>query len=175
MINSNEGFILENSTTNYKPHFESENNAGYKMGTNSFVFAIQKDKGISMVGGSLNPITETFFEILKENSDKENLYVLAIENLLKQKEYLNLYYQASQDLITNEEFNEELERNEHKYLIKINDKIELKNIRLLSNIVDKIKFDLSEDDLSEIFAVNPILISNILESKYKNRNEKCLF
>jgi len=169
-MNNNDNFILEKSTANYKPYFESENKAGYQMVEDSFLFAIQKDNNISMIGGTLNPITENIFEILKENSDKENLYITAIENLLKQKEYLNLFYQANQNLISNEEFNEELEKNEHKYLIKINDKVELRSIKLLANIVSKIKFDLSEDDLSEIFAVNHNLISNLLENKNRNEN-----
>jgi hypothetical protein len=162
MSNSSD-FMIETDTSQYKKPFESNFNSEYVPMSDSFVFAIQKQKNISIIQGELNPFIENFFYILKENFEKENLYIKAIENLLKQKEYLNLVYQASHDLISNEEFNEELENNEDKYLIKIEDDIDKKRLRLVLKILEKIKYNFSDDDISEIFSIETNNISNFLK------------
>ena len=85
MVNTKD-FLIERNTSEYKNSFEKNYNSDYIPLNDSFIFAIQKQKCVSYVQGDLNPFTENIFYILKENSEKENLYVKAIENLLKQKE-----------------------------------------------------------------------------------------
>jgi hypothetical protein len=167
---NNNNFVLEKTTADYRYSIDCINNLEYKSVDDSFLFAIQKNNQLNVISGDLNPLTENIFEKLVELNEKEALYISAIENLLKQKEYLNLFYQASQNLISNEEFNEELDKNESKYLIKIQDKINLSHFKLIQDIINKLKFELSEDDLSEIFAVNHNAIFNLLENKKRNEN-----
>lgn len=164
---SHKDFLIEKNTSEYKNYFEKNYNSDYIPATDSFVFAIQKQKSVSFIQGDLNPFTENIFYILKENSEKENLYIRAIENLLKQKEYLNLAYQMSHNLISNEEFHDELENNEDKYLIRVDDTFDINRFKLLLKIIDKIKYDFSDDDVSEIFSIEA---NNI--SAYLNLNNK---
>ena len=86
-MNNNMNFIFEEDTKSNKSFFENIAIAGYQPIADSFVFAIQKNNNISLYGRLLNPLTESFFEIIKNNTEKENLYISVIENLLKQKEY----------------------------------------------------------------------------------------
>jgi hypothetical protein len=161
-MNNSKDFLILNNTSEYKNRFERNFNSDYIPVNDSFVFAIQKQKCISYIHGDLNPFTENIFFTLKENSEKENLYITAIENLLKQKEYLNLAYQMSHNLISNDEFHDELEKNEDKYLIRIDDHFDTNRFRMLLKILGKIKYNFSDDDVSEIFSIDAGNITSYL-------------
>lgn len=161
-------FILESDTSQYNSLLEKTYYSDYIPVRDSYIFAIQKQSMISVVQGDLGPFTENIFNLFRENVDKENLYIKAIENLLKQKEYLNLVYQASNNLISNDEFNEELEKNEEKYLIKIDNNFDNRKFQILIKALEKIKYNFSDDDISEIFSMETNNISNFLESNNNN-------
>jgi hypothetical protein len=166
--------LIENNLIQIDPStdvtYPSKRNdkSGYQELPDSFLFAVKQNDNVKFIGGELNRFTENIFDVLRIHSEKEMIYIRAIENLLKQKEYLNLFYQVTQNLITDEEFNSELELNEDKYLIRMNDAVDYNKLELITTILHKINFDLTEDELSEIFSLNVNVISKIIEPKRKN-------
>ena len=150
--------IKSNNTSHNSNNFRDK---GYIVSESTFIFATSKKDELSVIHGELNKTSETIFDIIKNNYEKEKIYITAINNLLKQKKYLNLAYELSNDFITEEEFNEELEFNESQYLIKADDKLTNYNkIENLLNIINKINYDFQEDDLMEIFSISNTLIFN---------------
>lgn len=135
--------------------YNSYQNSGYIVNDSSFLFAINKKDQINIIHGKLNNSTETLFSLLKENYDKEKFYVTAIKNLIKQKKYLNLIYELTNNMIDEEEFNNELTNNESNYLIKANEQLNSFNkVRNLLNVINNINEDLSEEDLVEVFSIS---------------------
>lgn len=158
-MNNIDKYILAKTT---KTKDISLTRRNYELPQDSFVFAVQKNEDIHLVQGEGNNFTKAFFEIMQENENKEFFYLKAIKNLLKQKEYLNLLYQVSNDLITDEEFNDELENNEDKYLINIDNILDSTNFKVVSKILDKIGDNFTDDDISEIFSLEVSNIENLL-------------
>ncbi|AKK73663.1 hypothetical protein OK18_14575 [Chryseobacterium gallinarum] len=104
------------------------------------------------------------YEITRNFHEKEQIYITAIRNLLKQKRYLNLMYELSNEYITEDEFNDELENNEDQYLIKTDNRLDsINKINNLSSVISKIDVDFDEEDLFEIFSVSISL--NLLNQK----------
>jgi len=150
-----------NSTKYTSTQEESE----YELPQDSFVFAIQKSHHINIIQGDLNGFSENIFDILQENNNKEKFYIKAIKNLLKQKEYINLLYQVSNELISDEEFSNELTENEDKYLINIENSLDRTNFKVISGIIDNIGNNFTDDDVSEIFSLRTKNIENLLLNK----------
>ena len=148
----NTGYLIDQ--TNYSDYYTYQN-SGYIVNDPSFLFAISKNNQVDVVHGKLNNSTEALFSLLKENYDKERFYVTAIKNLIKQKRYLNLIYELTNNIIDEDEFDDELTKNESNYLIKANENIDSSDkIRNLLNILKSLDEDLSEDDLVEIFSIS---------------------
>ncbi len=150
-------YVEQSSLSKYTFSFESKK---YFPENNSCIFAKQYNNVISILQGQAVNYLQN---ILKDYKEKERLYIKAINNLIKQKEYLNLLYQVSNQLITEEEFSQELEENENKYLIHVNEKLDVKKLELLSEIISNLEEDLSDDDISEIFAVRTDNIEKLIE------------
>ncbi|MGY5846009.1 hypothetical protein ACW6QP_01205 [Salegentibacter sp. HM20] len=106
-------------------------------------------------------------DLILDFSNKETFYIKAIKNLIKQKEYINLMYQLSNDLISNEEFSEELDRNESKYLIKIDQELNINNYKAIVGILNKLKEDFTEDDVSEVFSLKTRFTNRVLKNKFE--------
>jgi len=141
---------------------------GYQATTsNSFFFAMQQQSSLHVLSGKVDCYTKNVFDIIKEYDDKEVLYVRAIKNLLKQRSYHDLVYELDNEYISEEDFSNELENNEEKYLIRINDKLDIKKIKLLSNILNKLKANLTDDDLSEIFSIRTNNLSKLVLTSVK--------
>jgi len=160
-MESIDNYILPEITTSY----DSQHSAGeYKLPENSFVFAIQQKQEINFIQGELSNFTENIFDVLQENSSKEIFYVKAIKNILKQKEYINLLYQVSNDLITEEDFNTELDKNEEKYLINVDNELDNSNYKVIANVISKIGNNFTDDDILEIFSLSTNNIDKFLLS-----------
>jgi hypothetical protein len=165
-MSKDETYYIEPSTVNES--LFSFDNEEYIPANDSFLFAIKTQSKLNILQGEVNHYTENVFQILQENQEKEFFYIKAIKNLIKQKEYLNLLYQVSNELITEEEFSFELDQNEEKYLIDISEKLTTKKLKLLSNIIDNLNEKLSEDDVSELFSIR----TNRIESLIINLNKE---
>lgn len=108
-------------------------------------------------------INYDIIDVISNYANKETFYLKAIKNLIKQKEYINLMYQLSNDLITDEEFSEELDKNENKYLIKIDQELTIKNYKSIVEILYKLKEDFTEDDVAEVFSLKTRFICKALK------------
>ncbi len=151
LISEKDKYIVKSSSDTY---FETYQSSGYINSDSSFLFAINKKNNIELVQGKLTPSTESLFAIFKDNFEKEKFYVTAIKNLIKQKNYINLIYELTNELIDEEEFNNELSNNEDKYLIKINNNLDsIGKVHSLINVLQQINEDLGEEDLMELFSV----------------------
>lgn len=83
---------------------------------------------------------------------KENFYITAIRNLIKKTQFLQLVNQLSENGITEEDFEKELELNSSKYIIETNYLTNNTDIFILSEIVESIGSELSIDDVAEMFS-----------------------
>lgn len=167
-MNKEETFYIKPSSFNNSLlSFDDEE---YITSNDSFYFAIQSKNEFNIIKGELTEYTENIFQILQENQEKEFFYIKAIKNLIKQKEFLNLQYQVSNELISDEEFNNELDLNEDKYLISINDKLTTRKLKTLSNIIENLNEKFSEDDISELFSIRTHKIESLIKS-FNKENE----
>jgi hypothetical protein len=158
IISDKEKFIVK---TTSDTNFETYQSSGYINSDSSFLFAVSKKNNVELIQGNLTPYADSLFSIFKDNFHKEKFYITAIKNLIKQKNYINLIYELTNELIDEEEFSEELTKNEDKYLIKIDNNLDnLDKIQSLINVLQNIDEDLAEEDLIELFSVKD---SNVLK------------
>ena len=85
-----------------------------------------------------------------------------------------MLYQVSNNLISDEEFNLELEENENKYLIKIDNNLNTNNYKLILKIIDNIGVNFTDDDVSEIFSLKNENIENLLLNNIQLKDESSL-
>lgn len=134
----------------------------------SFLIATTENNRFNLVHGLLTPQIKSWFYRFSVYEAKEGLYVTAIDNLLKKVEYLNLTMQLDQNLITEDEFDNELEKNEENYLIKINPKFKDIDIQLVQSITQRLKKrNFSSDDISEIFSIPVESIEEFIECNHE--------
>ncbi len=95
---------------------------------------------------------------------KEELFIKAINNLLKKNEYYELCLQLAEDVISESEFDEEINSNPSKYFIEVNDDITEEKFMQIMEITKMLPQTLTFDRISDIFSVSPKLLSNKLES-----------
>lgn len=121
----------------------------------SYILSIinYNNNDITTFNGSIGPIFNNLIKFLNTYEEKEDLYICAIDNLNRKNNYLQLTIQLDQDLITEEEFELELEENEYKYLIKINENFKNDYIRHIADILPKSNLRYSNDDVSEMFSI----------------------
>ena len=102
------------------------------------------------------------FSTLSKN--KEKLYIKAVNNLRKQKNYLQLIIELESEMITEEEFEEELNANEKRYLIEIEDKEDNLDLEQIFDIVQNVEGEITESDISELFSISIDKVSHFIES-----------
>lgn len=115
---------------------------------------------------------ELKFELTKENSDlpekilvKEDLLFQCITNLIRKSNFLKLYIKLTEDQISDEEFENEIEENPHEYVIDLKPIDSGLHFQLLVEILQKFpKKNISLDEFAEIFSISP---SSIQESFLK--------
>lgn len=159
-------YFVEESTNEYLDRGDSR----YIIEHDDSFFFAKSDCRINFNDYLENDFSE-FIDIISNYSNRETLYVKAIKNLLKQKEYVNLMYQLSNELISNEEFSNELDQNEDKYLIKIDQDLNLDNYKAIIEILENLKEDFTEDDVSEIFSLKTGFVSKRLKNTSKREIE----
>ncbi len=96
-----------------------------------------------------------------KNEIKENLYITALRNYHKTNNFLKLLNNLSEKLITEEEFGNELNENEDKYVVHANEEVDLHKLKIISEIVQKIGIDFSVDEVSELFSIDPIKLEKV--------------
>ncbi|MEI8203785.1 MAG: hypothetical protein WCH34_12265 [Bacteroidota bacterium] len=147
-----------------------ESNSALIQGT--IIISSISTTGVSMNSFSMNNQDVnrmvSFFDFCAR---KERYLTLAIDNLLKKNEYLQLTIQFNDDLIDEDEFEEELEKNEDKYLIKMNPAFVESDFNIISSIIQKLNRNFSNDEISELFAI-PFDKSNKFIQEFNKSNQK---
>lgn len=150
--------------TNYRQTNESSSEL-----IGSFLIATTENNRIDCIQGLLTPKIKSWFFGLSVYEAKEELYVTAIDNLLKKIEYLHLTMQLDQDLITEDEFDEELENNEDNYLIKMNSNFNDIDFSIVQSIIHKLKRNkFSSDEISEMFSISIKSVEEFVDCNPKN-------
>lgn len=104
----------------------------------------------------IDKIKKTIINLSSRHKIKEDMYIIAIKNLIKKNNYLQLSLQLSEDIITEDEFEKEVTTNSGKYVIKIDNKditfIHLDVIQTILKDVDNKGMTLH--DVSEMFSID---------------------
>lgn len=100
-----------------------------------------------------------FFEV------KEKLYIEAIKNLFKMRDFLLLNIDLLHNIITEEEFESEIKNNSKKYVITTNP-IE-NEIQLLHviDIIKKVQKELTADEVFELFSLDIDEVELLIEQR----------
>lgn len=106
-----------------------------------------------------------FFHQFNDSEQREYFYLKAIRNLVKQRDFLFLTNQFDNNLIDEEMFSKEIEENQHKYTIDVNENLDIEKIRVLSSIIEKLNIELHDSDMSEIFSINTFGNHLIIKNK----------
>ena len=106
---------------------------------------------------------QDFFEFKIKVSDVENiinvvnikdfLYQEAILNLIKKTKFLQLYIQLTEEQITEEEYDKELDKNADQYFINLKDINSELDLTALILIMQNLPKSFSVDEVSEIFGI----------------------
>ena len=97
------------------------------------------------------------------NLIRNDYCIIAIRNLLKKNEFLQLSLQLSEKLITEEEFEVEIDKNPDKYIIQMNNMDNPMHLHVISNILTKIGKAFNTDEVSELFSIDTRSINNELK------------
>lgn len=98
------------------------------------------------------------------NNLRNDYCIVAIRNLLKKNEFLQLSLQLSEELITESEFEAEIDQNPDKYIIQMNNIDDHVHLKVISNILTKIGKTFDVDEVSELFSIDARSINNELKA-----------
>lgn len=113
-----------------------------------FEFTISGDNFSSLV-------EQMNFYSYKKNK-KEQFFFIAIDNLIKKNEFLQLTLQFEQGHISGEEYTEEIETNSDRYIIKMKPLETTVDLVIISEIVKNIQTqEITVDEVSELFSIEP--------------------
>lgn len=87
------------------------------------------------------------------NFIRDRYCFIAIENLIKKTEFLQLALQLSDKLITEDEFENELQNNTEKYLIQMKQLEQPGHIHIMAEILGRLGRNFNIDEVSELFSI----------------------
>lgn len=101
-------------------------------------------------------------ESLKRFFDEYNLFqnkkdkycIKAIRNLIIKNNFLELSLELSEDQITEDDYSKEIESNPDKYIIDIKYIKDPNDIKAMNDIIKKIGFEFSIDEVAELFSLD---------------------
>ncbi|WP_010572133.1 hypothetical protein [Leptospira kmetyi] len=85
----------------------------------------------------------------------DSIKTLAIKNLIKKTNFLKLMSEVDRNIISDEEFENEIQENEEKYFIDLNKKISERDIHIIGKIIRDLAMDLDSDLVEEMFSLTP--------------------
>lgn len=125
----------------------------------------------------LDSITDNSIEILKL---QKKLLKSAFKNRSKQYNFLLLNDELTNNLVTDEEYEKEIEDNPEKYVIEDrHEELKFSELKVLSSLVDELNAEksicsgITVDEISELFEVTLDNLMNLLEEN-KNLNGRIL-
>lgn len=151
-------------------HYYGSGSTGMNTYPDQYMLAILQNGNIQSLSGHLYSGITTMYELLNHKEKKESFYILAVDNLMKKNDFLQLSIQLDQQLITEEEFEKELEENESKYLIKMNNNCNKVDFEIALDILPKLNRTFTADEVSELFAIPLENIHYYLDGDVKIEN-----
>lgn len=105
-----------------------------------------------------------FFEFLNGGiaGKMHDLFIRAINNRTIERNYFRLYIDLLEDVITEEEFNKELEEHEDDYVIQNDIYPSKEDLELALRLSDSIKDVQSSEDISSLFSFNSTIVDELL-------------
>ncbi len=100
----------------------------------------------------------SFYEYSCNREIENKLLYRIIKNLIKKTSFIQLSLQLTEDQITEDEFDMEIENNPEEYIIDLQYLDENINLFSINNIIKKIGKGFSIDEVSEMFAID---LSNV--------------
>lgn len=119
--------------------------------------------GITRFGGAcrgehfFHHLIGDYYGLLKDT------LVQAINNRTRERNYFRLYSELLEDSITEEEFNEELQRNRDEYIIKLQHKPSFEELMVALNASKDIMDITSIEDMQTAFSFAPKELKNLLD------------
>jgi hypothetical protein len=98
---------------------------------------------------------------------KEEYCIKAIKNLIKKNNFLELSLELSENQISEDEFEMEIESNPNKFVVDINYIKDALDLKVINEIVKKLETELTIDEVAEIFSLD----SNDIEKAVKQLNK----
>ncbi|WP_195552971.1 hypothetical protein [Bacteroides eggerthii] len=114
--------------------------------------------GVSNGDSFINQITGKSFENIY------NFLIKAVNNRTVERDYFRLYSELASGMISEEEFEKEIDENEDNYVIQNNIIPSKEDLQLALNIARDIKEVDTSEDLSSLFSFNSIEIEKLLPS-----------
>ena len=87
-------------------------------------------------------------------TNKEKFYIIAIQNLIKQNKFLELYQQRDTDQISDDEFYRELEDNQDVYCVKIDQECSIENLKTVASIIEEIGGEFNTCEVESMFSIS---------------------
>lgn len=102
------------------------------------------------------------------NDLRDHYCFTAIRNLIKKNEFLQLSIQLAENLITEDEFESELENNPEKYVIKLEYFNTPADLHIIGDVLHNIGKQFTVDEVSELFSIETTSLNNSLKTlEYK--------
>lgn len=150
--------------------YHGEINEGMNTYPDQYILAILQNGNIKSLSGFLQTGITTIYDLLNYKEKKESFYLLAVDNLMKKNDFLQLSIQLDQQLISEEEFEKELEINESKYLIKMNNYCNKVDFEIALEILPKLGRAFTADEVSELFSIPMENIHSYFDGEIKIEN-----
>ena len=132
-----------------------------------YILAIYDNDDLSVFTGNFKSHESNIYSMLYNNEIREGYFLKAIKNLRKKNEFLQLTLQFEQELISDDEFYDELDNNEDKYLIKIDNSFDNSKFKYINQIVQKLESDFSSDEIAELFSVPMEIVNHYIDYHLK--------
>ena len=167
MINTKKYISSANTSTPSFVKKEFDKSTVANTNYDAYLFVIGEGKRMRWISGKSNSHIRDVYCILENFQTKEALLLKAVENLIKKSEFLQLSMQMESNYISEDDFFQELEDNESKYLISIDEEFKPENFKFISHIMSKLGRDFSSDEISEIFSVSLDLVNDYIDDYLK--------
>ena len=137
------------------------------------IYKVADDGGIQHhISYSVAPANSYLDIVTSEKSRKAlELLLLAVNNRTIERNYFKRYAEMLEEVITEEEFKDELETNPNDYIVEQNQEPDLEVVKLALELAEKIKGVDTMDDLSSLFSFCPLALESIITETHGKINK----
>jgi len=95
---------------------------------------------------------------------ERNMWRRAVNNRTRERNYANICLQLAEGQITDQEFEEEIMRNEDRYVISFSDDTSTEEIQIAAHLANEVLDVESEEDFRELFSISSASLTNLTNS-----------